>query len=114
MVENQKVCPFCELVFNEDKIKDHIGSKHLGIPTINGNIIKEEKKHICEKDFLCEASLQKHQKFLHPKRNRFACDICRKSYNKRYNLKMHKHISHEGKRYSCETCGKAFTKPSIL
>ena len=31
MDDSIKVCPFCEVVFAEDKIKDHIGKEHLGI-----------------------------------------------------------------------------------
>ena len=29
----EKICPFCEEVFSEDLIKDHIGIEHLGLDT---------------------------------------------------------------------------------
>ena len=29
----EKICPFCEEVFGEDLIKDHIGIEHLGLET---------------------------------------------------------------------------------
>ena len=29
----EKICPFCEKIFDEDLIKDHIGIEHLGLET---------------------------------------------------------------------------------
>ena len=29
----EKICPFCEKVFDEELIKDHIGIEHLGLET---------------------------------------------------------------------------------
>ena len=31
MAKFKKVCPFCEQIFDEDKVKEHIGIEHLGI-----------------------------------------------------------------------------------
>ena len=85
-----KVCPFCELQLDEDKIKGHIGSEHLGINVENEPIdfeneleavvkleiidVNEDRKistvanfqcDDCEKHFLSESSLEKHCGFVH-------------------------------------------------
>ena len=88
----QKVCPFCNLAFDENEIQIHIGIEHLGIAPedferiektkspINQEIIQNIKDinaktiettslrfqcEYCEKSFLTNLSLQKHQKFVH-------------------------------------------------
>ena len=71
---NKKICPFCNIDFDEDKIKDHIGFEHLGIPPTENESIRVEEAEISEKHYSCEMcpiqfkdynSLKKHQEFVH-------------------------------------------------
>ena len=49
-----KSCPFCDLSFQEDKIKDHIGIEPLGMTqqTEKADFIEQtkEEKYILDKD----------------------------------------------------------------
>lgn len=46
-----------------------------------------------------------------PELKPFACDICQKSYAKRFKLVQHKklrHLKEEDKKFICKECGKAY------
>ena len=38
------ICPFCDGIFDQTKIKDHIASKHLGILPKSNNLKTENDK----------------------------------------------------------------------
>ena len=101
MCSVDRICPFCEIVFNEDKIKEHIAIQHLGIiPEYTENQVHETKKSIelsvkletadflqceyCGKRFLSEINLQKHQKSLHKtlknSETNKKCKACKKTF----------------------------------
>ena len=63
----QKICPFCEKIFDQDLIKDHIGIEHLGLKA-ELKTIKEEVK--------C-----------------FECEKCDEIFNEESDLKIHQNIS---------------------
>ena len=44
----------------------------------------------------------------------YTCEVCNKSFSKRYRLKDHKYIHTGENPYTCQTCGKSFVRPSIL
>ena len=133
MDDSIKVCPFCEVVFALDKIKDHIGKEHLGI--LPGNTDQkiesnrseskiEFKCETCAKQFLSSTSLEKHQRFVHPKnisksveivkRKPWKCDQCEKAYFEKRKLKNHIQSIHKGVRHQCGKCEKSFTTKERL
>ena len=114
MDESGKVCPFCEVIFVVDKIKDHIGKEHLGIMPDNSEqenhqYHRDSKKELycetCAKSFLCSTSLEKHGQFVHPESIKFShdknqrktwkCDRCGKTYFQRCKLKDHVQTIHK-------------------
>ena len=46
--------------------------------------------------------------------NLFPCDICEKSFKKKYHLIRHTRIYTREKPYECEICKKAFSSSSSL
>ena len=137
-----KLCPFCEMVFSDDIIKDHIGSKHLGIPNIKGKpkdseaeskvIESEESMHVknkseneysgdarkcdlCEKTFQDLLDINNHIKEIHQdENNRYVCEMCDKNYLVKQGLKSHIESIHKGKRHPCSKCDKTFFRSDEL
>jgi len=98
----------------EEKPSDFIGKdaleddKESVISPRNGRAIKKHKCHECERSFVTETALRKHQ---HP-RKEFACKYCEKTYVSLGALKMH--IRTHTLPCKCTICGKAFSRPWLL
>ena len=64
-----KICPFCEEVFDQDLIKDHIGIEHFG--SQNDVIACKD----CDKKLTSQSDWKIHQNIVHPS-FKFACESC--------------------------------------
>ena len=42
------------------------------------------------------------------------CDVCKKTFKRKFNLKVHKRIHTGVKPYKCEDCDKSFTQKGVL
>ena len=99
---------------HEEKHVDFIGEEALEddkesmISPMKGRAIKKHKCHDCERSFVTETALRKHQ---HPRRE-FACKYCEKTYVSLGALKMH--IRTHTLPCKCTICGKAFSRPWLL
>lgn len=97
-----------------EKPADFIGkgvreeSKESVISPTKGRVLKKHKCHECERSFVTETALRKHQ---HP-RKEFACKYCEKKYVSLGALKMH--IRTHTLPCKCTICGKAFSRPWLL
>ena len=139
MDSEAKICPFCEGIFGFSEIKDHIGIEHLGLQS--GAFIEEENAsqfqcEVCSTSFISEISLQRHVKFSHSeevekcgeksidkegniakstlKGERLDCPKCSKTFTKRYDLRAHMRVVHEGIKLYCPKCEKSFTHGNYL
>ena len=137
-----KICPFCQVVFDENKIKDHIGFEHLGLrpehETIKETVHHEENdansdsKNLhqyfecdeCFTRFKNLVSYEKHVKFIHlisrdnlfkkPINQRYDCKLCNEKFDWSYSLMKHMRTDHKGLRKHCKECGKTFSETSGL
>ena len=109
MDEVNKICPFCDKIYSNSKIKPHIASEHLGMKA-SKNSTKEsgktpsKRKKIqncdqCEKSFFDAQNLKRHTNTIHRKNTKYKCEECFKVFNRRDNLSRHFQISHEIKRH---------------
>ena len=97
MDSKQKICPFCEEVFNVTEIKDHIGIAHL---SLDSGDFKEDTQFMCVEcstHFISEISLERHKKFSHSKVE-----------------EIHEKEVHRGEQIQCPKCTKTFAQPSGL
>jgi len=98
----------------EEKPADFTGKEALEddkesvISPTKGRAIKKHKCLECERSFVTESALRKHQ---HP-RKEFACKYCEKTYVSLGALKMH--IRTHTLPCKCTICGKAFSRPWLL
>ena len=97
------ICPFCREIFDQDQIKDHIESKHLGFQ--NGKESFNCDK--CEEEFKCESDLKIHENMKHS--TSMQCNECLKCFTKLFNLRKHIRVKHQKLRYQCEFCEQSFT-----
>ena len=131
-----KICPFCEKVFHETKLKKHIGKEHLGIQSY------QFECEICSKTLRNKEALKRHVQEFHRTRiikvckycgkevlsskyeshinhcekvsvkrfsnNAFQCDDCDRSYKTIHQLENHKTMVHIKFRYTCEKCPQTF------
>ena len=129
-----KVCPFCQLDFDEDKIKFHIGVQHLGFhpeaeelnetETNNQSKDKPEEKSmynckICSKLLSSAHGLENHMKVVHQSR-RLPCEFCGKQViesrfqNHLINCEIVHYKKYSGRPFQCDKCKKSFSRKSHL
>ena len=94
----QKICPFCEKIFDQELVKDHIGLEHLGLQVeAESKTIKEEVKSFecekCDNIFKEESDLKIHQNIAHPN-FKFTCEICQKRFLTNHSFSLHMKILH--------------------
>ena len=100
----EKICPFCEEVFNEELIKDHIGIEHLGLETGAFQSTKVSKSNNeteeatfdckdCTEKFSSESDLKIHQNIVHPN-FKFNCGKCDKRFISEHSFKLHQKVVH--------------------
>ena len=80
----EKICPFCEKIFDIELIKDHIGIKHLGLET----------------GAFQPADVSEN--------NAFECKDCEEKLTNESDLKIHQNIAHPSFKFACEKCDKRF------
>ena len=126
-----KICPFCEEVFDQNMIADHIGIEHFGS---QNNVIACKE---CDKKFRSQSDLKIHRNIVHPS-FKFACENCEvrclseSSLNLhtkivhsnqtilikqelsdqstiRYNLKSNANVIHHRRKLKCDQCSKSFS-----
>ena len=131
-----KICPFCEKIFHETKLKVHIGKEHLGIK------LNSFECEICLKTLGSKQALKKHIQTFHTTRilkvckycgkeilsskyephikhcekvcaenfskNQFQCEDCDRSYKVQYYLEQHRKMVHVKFRFTCEQCPRTF------
>ncbi|XP_032420422.1 zinc finger and SCAN domain-containing protein 2-like isoform X2 [Xiphophorus hellerii] len=79
------------------------------ISTVSETQCFTDKCDICGKSFKKKFNLKQHYR-IHTGERPFCCEICGKSFSQFSNLKVHKKI-HTGKRpFCCETCGRRFLR----
>ena len=83
MSEVEKICPYCDKIFVESKIREHLNMMHLGLTK------KPYECDLCEKSFTQRGSLGVHKKSAHEKLT-FKCDVCEKEFKTKPQLKVHK------------------------
>ena len=95
-----KICPFCQLEFDEDKIKFHIGVQHLGIHPEAEELDEVENESPIENktNEIEEAKLEV--------KSTYDCEICSKSLSSAHGLEGHMQLVHQSKRLPCDFCGK--------
>ena len=125
MASKEKMCPFCEEVFNDTEIKAHIGIAHLSFE--NGDFIKEHAKSQfqckeCSMRFISKVSLERHVRLLHSKSQAsltpdskvikknpsWKCNTCNKYFAAKASLNLHVKTIHQRIRFKCEECNETF------
>ena len=110
MLVEQKLCPFCEVAFPSDQIKDHIGTEHLGFMSKSINQTEStilHSEHSEEFTIKKEIECQKSQKL-------YPCKQCDKVYTTRHGILAHRRSIHEGIRHLCPNCNMKFTSKGRL
>ena len=99
----EKICPFCEKVFDEELIKDHIGIEHLGLESGAFHSSNEEISEAtfdckdCDEKFTNESDLKIHQNIAHPS-FKYDCEKCDKRFLSERSLKMHLKVLHSNEK----------------
>ncbi|KAG8231249.1 hypothetical protein J437_LFUL005923 [Ladona fulva] len=62
----------------------------------------------CAKEYATSSQVQEHIKRDHYKERPHTCDVCNKTFYKKYDLKIHLRTHTKEKPYICGACGKAF------
>merc|ERR1711860_204768 len=125
-----RICPFCNVSFDKNEIKDHIGIDHLK-PIIIGNYDRPEinikeplltslglnPKIILRK--LTPEQLQDHGLVdqpmdFSPDVTNFRCDKCDKIFFSNANLKRHTQSVHEGVKFPCKQCPAIYSYHDTL
>ena len=108
----EKICPFCEEVFDEDLIKDHIGINHLGLESGAFHSSNDENTESsldckdCDKKLTSESDLKIHENIVHPI-FKFTCDKCDKRFLFERSVNLHQKVVHSNQ-------GSAKTNETIL
>lgn len=90
-LEQRKVrCEYCEIYFSyKSHLLQHVQAKHVDVQH------RQNKCHICSKQFLTLQTLKRHVSTHEPDRQKFACGKCSKMFTSKYYRNKHekKHIS---------------------
>ena len=86
----EKICPFCEGIFDQELIKEHIGIEHLGMETGAFQPV--------------EVSASNGE----TKEDSFVCKECKEKFTSESDLKIHQNIAHPCFKFACEKCDKRF------
>ena len=98
MCELIKICPFCDKVCQESKIKQHIALEHLGLKFSNNENEanknqskrrKSQKCDQCENSFFDRKTLERHMNTIHITNTNYKCEKCFRVFNRRDNLLRH-------------------------
>jgi len=92
-------CSTCQQSFGTKKILYYHSQSH----------IKSIQCEMCSKFFSKTRELSAHKISIHTGEKPFACAICPKKFNKKYNFDGHMRLHKGEKPYSCDQCGKTFT-----
>ena len=84
----EKICPFCEVIFDQELIKDHIEIEHLGLETEAFQSTNEIGCNDCDKKFTSQSDLKIHQNIAHPS-FKFACEKCEVRFLSESSLNLH-------------------------
>ncbi|XP_064627765.1 zinc finger protein 431-like [Lineus longissimus] len=104
--EKPFACKTCGKVFSsKGNLKEHIKWRHSGQVR---NYTCDVKT--CGKGFLRKPDLARHNFSVHSKQKPHECDICRRRFADKGNLKKHKVTHSQTRPYVCEICGKGFTQ----
>lgn len=103
-------CPLCDKVFKN-------GKNYLYAHMQKHKDVAERQKYycdICNKVFMCKASLKKHRE-LHsdPETRKFECTTCKQRFSRETYLKQHVKAHHQLS-FRCEFCGKMFGRKISL
>ena len=72
-------------------------------------------KKQCEKCFATKSTMKIHEKSHETKRLLpETCDICKKHFRSKYDLRDHVRIHANERPFECKSCGKGFTKKTYL
>ena len=94
----EKICPFCDKIFDQELIKDHIGIEHLGLETgaFQSTDVSESNTFDCKdcnEKFTSESDLKIHRNIVHPS-FKFACEQCDKRFLSERSVNMHVKVVH--------------------
>lgn len=102
----EKICPFCEEIFDQELIKDHIRIEHLGLetgafqpPTDVSNNPKDVSRNMAfdckdwDKKFTCESDQKNHQNIAHSS-FKFACGKCDQRFLSEHSVNLHVKVMH--------------------
>ena len=99
-----KICPFCQLDFNEDKIKFHIGVQHLGFHPEAEELIEDIANEQSKDDQEPKKYKIKDPKM--SKNRKYHCEHCDKTFTSKSYKNAHVKTKHQSQRLPCEFCGK--------
>ncbi|CAH1645685.1 unnamed protein product [Spodoptera littoralis] len=68
----------------------------------------------CDKKFSCKQRMLIHKRQVHDKEKTHLCQLCSKSFFKKYHLQVHLRSHSKEKPYECPECGKFFSTTTIL